>query len=284
MIEILKRRHRRVKNMLYDFHRQALDPAEEQIVRDHLGRCGSCAADLEELAAVCSMVPGAGELPSGTLPDEYWQEFAAGVGRRILEESGESPRPAVTPARLLPLFDRRWILGAVSGAAFVAACVAAVILFRPAAPQPGSKSPGAGSSSPEIPAVTATEVDPAGVAPEFDAERMHEYFRKSKVLLVGLANIHTEPEEEIDLSAERRASRSLVREARYLQDQPLDHRSARLIGDLQKILIELANMKDRNGAPEVQILQGGIHRENLLFKIRMAETMFDSTQLLRGTE
>src|SRR5258708_35821753 len=113
---------------------------------------------------------------------------------------------------------------------------------------------------------------------------MHQYFRRSKILLIGLANIHQDQQGEVDLTADRRTSRSLVQEARYLEDQPLDHRSARLIGDLQKILIELANTKGRNGMPEVQILQGGIHRENLLFKIRMAETMFDSTQFANVKE
>ena len=109
------------------------------------------------------------------------------------------------------------------------------------------------------------------------AERMERYLRKSKILLVGLSNMKTDAGHPLDLSAEREASRSLIKEARYLQTQDIDRRSARLISALNKILIELANLEEHNDIPGVEIIRGGINQENLLFKIRMAEAMNDST-------
>ena len=84
--------------------------------------------------------------------------------------------------------------------------------------------------------------------------------------------------QQVDLSAERKYSRALLQEARYLKNQPMDNRSAKLIGDLEKILIQLANAKDQGDAPDVEIIRGGIHQENLLFKIRVAESVFDSSR------
>ena len=55
----------------------------------------------------------------------------------------------------------------------------------------------------------------------------------------------------------------------------------KLIGDLEKILIELANIKEESGLPNVEIVRGGIHQENLLFKIRMAEAMYDTTRFMK---
>jgi hypothetical protein len=293
MIRSFSRHHRRAKIMLYEYLRHQLDPSDERFVQAHVQKCSACSADLRGLADVIEKAPAPPDSPAARLPEEYWNAFGARVVDRIRAEAPEHPRRSVIRAEQFLIFNRRWVLKAAWGAALVAAGALAAIILWPrlsgSGSAVGSRATGnsgqvsstlEGTASKSLPLNT----DTSSVQPAFDPERMHEYFRKSKVLLVGLANIHPGREDEVDLTAERRASRSLVQETRYLQDQPLDHRSAKLIGDLQRILIELANTKDRNGAPEVQILQGGIHRENLLFKIRMAETMFDSTQFMAVRE
>jgi len=90
-------------------------------------------------------------------------------------------------------------------------------------------------------------------------------------LLVGIENMKTGEGGAVDLSAERRASRDLVQEARYFRQLRLDPRSERLMGDLEKIFIELSNSHDSRSRPDVELLRSGIQQENLLFKIRMAE-------------
>ncbi len=50
--------------------------------------------------------------------------------------------------------------------------------------------------------------------------RMSQYLRKSKVLLIGIANLETDGGQPVDFSVEQRASRELVREARYLKQRP----------------------------------------------------------------
>jgi hypothetical protein len=108
-------------------------------------------------------------------------------------------------------------------------------------------------------------------------ERVSQYFRRSKTLLVGLANLQPDRDERLDFTAERRVSRDLIREARYLKQQPIDPRSRELMNDLERIMIELKNIEEHADLPNVEIIRSGIREENLLFKIRMAEAMYDST-------
>ncbi len=108
------------------------------------------------------------------------------------------------------------------------------------------------------------------------AERMSEYLRKSRTLFVGIVNMKTDPSSPLDLSAEQQLSRSLVHEARYLKQRMLGSRSAKLVNDMEKILIELANLESANDLPNVELIRGGIAQENLLFKIRMAEATLDT--------
>jgi len=49
---------------------------------------------------------------------------------------------------------------------------------------------------------------------------------------------------------------------------------------MERILIELANLEEEADLPNVELIQSGIHRENLLFKIRMANPVYDTTRIL----
>jgi hypothetical protein len=120
--------------------------------------------------------------------------------------------------------------------------------------------------------------------PIVPVQRAGQYFRKSKMLLVGLTNMKTDLAEPPDFSSEQRLSRDLIHEARYLKQQPLDSRSRRLVSDLEKILIEVENIKGHDDLPDVEIIRSGIHQENLLFKIRMAEAMLDSAGFITARE
>ncbi len=117
---------------------------------------------------------------------------------------------------------------------------------------------------------------------ENTVDPMGQYLRRSKVLLVGLSNLKTADGSPVDLSVERTVSRELIREARNLGEEHLDPRSVLLLRDLQKILIELANMEQQSDLPNVEIIRSGIEQENLLFKIRMAEATRDSVRLIHA--
>jgi hypothetical protein len=66
----------------------------------------------------------------------------------------------------------------------------------------------------------------------------------------------------------------LLDECRSLKRTPLDPRSERLINDMEKIFLKVANSGDENGFPELELIRDGIERENLLYKIRRAEATY----------
>ncbi len=249
--------HSDTKNNLYEYLTGELPPPEHERVEDHLTKCSRCSADAEKIRAALAAIPSwkAGS-PADERPDEFWSSFA----ERVLASS-PPPKPsfwAVCRETLFSALSMRTAITATVGAAAVLAAV--LVSERPRDMQRPT------TEAPQGPAVV-----PAN-------DRMSDYFRKSKMLLVGISNMKTEGNAPIDVSAERRVSQKLLTEARYLQTTPIDPRSARLIGDLEKILIQLSNLKDEGSAENVEIIRGGIHQENLLFKIRIAESVLDSSR------
>jgi hypothetical protein len=196
--------------------------------------------------------------PSDRRPDEFWERFALRIESRIRQD-GRTLRQAESSA--WGFVRSFFVLHRFQIAGVMALLFLAIVLWnwRDVFKQGEVHIP--------------PDEQPAVFEPP-PADRVTQYFRKSKVLLVGLANMKPSGE-TLDLTVERRASRELIREARYLRQQPLDSRSAHLIDDLQKIMIELANLEETHDAPDVDIIRSGIRRENLLFKIRRAEAVRD---------
>jgi hypothetical protein len=245
--------HAKVRNALYEYVRNELPQSEREKVALHIGTCARCARDLERIATVIALLQTSDMLPSDERSPEFWNDFVSGIEKRIARKERANPlwRHIRDEVREFLFFRRRPV---TVGLAAVAMLIAAFIIWR----QP---------QSPEQAGSTENTVTPV----QQSQERMNQYLRRSKALLVGLENMKTEPGHPLDLTAERKASRALVDEARFLKQQPLDMRSARLMNDVDKILIELANTDETRSSPRVEMIRGGIRQENLLFKIRMAE-------------
>ncbi len=225
------------------------------------------------LREAIALLPGRGKLPSDEQDEKFWASFPSRVEERI-ETAGRSRSSVFAAAadRISSFvhFNRKPLL-AGSGA-LAAIALAALILLRPAT----LTAPVAPGNS-IAPDVQAGRLEPAGL-------QLHDYLKKSRVLLVGVSNMRTGDDNMFDLTVERRQSRELVHEARDLKRQPLDPRSAKLVGDLEKILIELANSDRRHDVPDVEIIRSGIRDHNLLFKIRMTESALAAAARERDTQ
>ena len=106
--------------------------------------------------------------------------------------------------------------------------------------------------------------------------RAHTYLDRSKTLLLGLVNFNVEEDDPASLNFERRQAMAgeLVREASLLQDElsPTDQRQLReLISNLEVILIQIANIESAYDVPEIEIVQSGVDRKAILFKIEIEE-------------
>ncbi len=250
--------HTVVHQMLYEFLFDELSREDRAFVETHLAQCADCRGELEGLRRTVHAFPPDTSDPSASLPPAFWTELLNVVESRIAQrkpEQGWLPRGADWLVNALTP-HRRLVLGVASITIVVtSAFVTWSVLRQNPSPPPVAES--------------------AATAPSESAgeTRMDNYLRKSRLLFVGVTNMPVAEGQPVDLSTERSTSRQLVEEARILKQQALDDRSVRLINDLERIQIELANMEGRDETPTIKLVKSGIERQNLLFKIRIEESI-----------
>jgi hypothetical protein len=265
--------HTRIRLQMYEYLSGELDDRGRAAVDEHIQACDGCRTELNALRSALAALPRPDNQPADGLSPEFWQSFMAEVERTIAEQ--EKPAPS-TWSRIfdefnaLPIFQPRV---AIAMAAIFVLILGGVltreILMRPAADRTDTTN------------VAAARLD---TLPTVDVNtRMSGYLRRSKNLLVGLTNMKPAPSGKVDLSTERRMSRELAHEARFLKQQALDERSVQLLSDLEKIQIELANLEEAHHASEVELIRHGIRRENLLFKVRVTETLYDRASFVQAS-
>ena len=208
--------------------------------------------------------------PADDLPPEYWKNFEARVASRLTAEPDTRNATDGLWERWSVLIDLRPRRYATALAGAVAILLCAVVVW---------KWTRATQGEPARAHVAAEQIVQPASASDLQVNRMNQYFRKSRLLLVGLSNMEPGDAYPVDLTAERNLSRALVRETRSLRSVALDARSVRLMGDMERIFIELANTDDHDRALTIDLIRTGIRRENLLFKVRMAESMYDSSMI-----
>ncbi len=257
-------RHRNIQEQLYDYVHGDITVVDRTTIDLHLERCTECAHLVLSLRTSLKR-SASGIQPADQLPTVYWDSFASTVERRIKQD-------AVNPGKPLSLLEQivSEIIAhrklAASFATGLATIGIAILLWNPwqRTPDTALKK---NNTSPVMPA-------------SIQADKVSQYFRKSKVLLVGISNLRTTENYAIDLSTEQKLSRELVHESRSLREEDLDPHSAVVIKDLEKILIELANIEKSRVQPQVELIRNGIQQENLLFRLRMAETIRDSMHVM----
>ena len=259
-----------VRDMLFDYMSGEIPREEAESLEGHLARCASCWEDLRILREAIDILPGAGTPPSEERDEQFWLSFPARVEEQI--RAGRKTRTSFIAAAADRFTSFIHFNGTplLAGSGALALIALAVLLFRPA-PRPE-------------PPVAGEMHAPPPVTTERDAVKLHNYLNQSRVLLIGVSNLRTRGETPIDLTVERRESRKLVHEARSLNRHALDARSAKLVGDLEKILIELADSGEGHDTPDVEIIRSGIRRNNLLFKIRMTESALDAATNERNAQ
>ncbi len=291
--------HRKTRLLLYDYLRGTAGADDERAVGEHLASCAGCAAEAESLRAFLRVAPDGSKKPSASLDDAYWSRFADEVAGRIGEEAVAAPGLFERLLGLLGLDRISRKSGGVStgisggfsagfpslvprfSPAFAALAVAVIVFFFVLPRTMERDDTETMVSEPETATEVVTEV-PADSATAFD-QRLYDYFKRSKALLVGVSNMDPAEGRAIDLETERRVSRALLREARYLRTGPIDPRSYRLLSDLDQIMIGLANSDAGHAQPAVDIIRDGIGEKNLLFKLRIQETAEYRTPIVQAS-
>jgi len=254
----------RIRLMLYDYLQGSLPAEDHRLVERHLARCPRCARELVALQESVSLLARAARQQASDEPE--WDRMVDSIlsANAVLERlsAARRPRASLRLAIWLGAHRRRTALGA---ALAVAALLVAIILPR-------------GTGDPAEP----VHANAGQLADSIVNERVTRYFRTSRVLLTELSNVSPR-RARTDMSPERRASRELLSEARYLRRQPLDEYSAGVISDVERIMLTMANLPDHDPEGEVSLLQQGVDHRNLLFRVRMAEQAYRSRTIVRAS-
>ena len=258
--------HDKIQHQFYDYIKGELTLHERETIEAHLDSCSMCEQEFIELKELIeNELPVPSIMPSDERSSVYWNNFTLEVERRIrATDADRIARPVSFWNWLDSLFTlhKRQVIAIGSSLALV--CIAIAVWLLQTTPPVKNAPVQTIAESNQL-----TDVD----------KQVNRYLHKSKTLLVGISNLDLARDESLDLTTEKKVSRALVREARYLHDQPLDLHSAKLIDDLEKIQIEIGTMKDNGVVPRIQLVRNGIHSGNLLFKIRMAESMYDAREM-----
>lgn len=258
--------HADIQTMLYDYMAGDLASAECRKVEEHLAVCPACTREFEDLKSFSEIFRAKRRVPSDQLSQEYWVDFASDIERRI---SDIKKKPARSTERwwehviAFVRFRPRFAAAIGSSMAIIAVAVSLLVITQKNETE---------LAADDIPALVTHPVNVD--------ERVGQYLKKSKVLLVGLSNMETGETSTEDLSAERAVSRQLVNEARYLQQQSIDFQASRLIRDLAKMQEDLAVVPETNEYAALRIIRQNIHRDNLLFKVRMAESVYGDARFV----
>ena len=117
------------------------------------------------------------------------------------------------------------------------------------------------------------------------ASQTQRYLDRSSVLLMGLVNFDAETDGTtvLNLDHKREIAGSLVQDAAIIKaslDGNQDAQLRMLIEELEKILLQIANLEAQQDLPGIEMIQAGIEGRALLLKINL-ESMKITDQVPR---
>ena len=251
----MNRECQKQRERLADNHYQTLSPESRADLKNHLAECPACA----ELAKTFSQTLNLMSLRSRPEPEtEAWERIWARAEHRLQAETKlRQPKP-------VPLIVRPWFRWVFQPALALSLLVVGVLIGRYFFPNAPDNSQ------------NAVSVRPGPLLPSNLDVRIDRYLQKSKVIILAFDNLDPQNAQDnlFDFHQEKSISRELVQETVSLRndlnaagsDRMLD-----LISDLEVILMQISNL-DRDFSPlELELVQSGIARRALLFKINLEE-------------
>jgi hypothetical protein len=226
---------------LYD----ELDPDAKQSFHAHLESCIRCRKAFRKMKRALGVMSRRVRVEP---PQQFWDGYWTNLEQRMRQE-----KKVVVPQKI------RWIYRA---AAVVLLIGAGVILGRFLVP----------------PQTVITDSRPGGpeIVPAKLEQRTQNFLGRSEILLLGLVNFDPETEEpaSLDLSKQKSVSKDLIQEAAYLKKELKDsddRRLEKLVGDLELILLQIANLEEKEDLPEIELVKNGVDRKGLLLKINLEQ-------------
>lgn len=223
--------------------------------RAHLASCPGCSDELTKLASVLDRVtPGEIPEPAGDYEQRVWQRLAWRL-------------PAETK-RIRTSRVMRW-----TSVAAVAALVFSVAVLIPRSARVAPETVVATGTPAEAVRPAATGGPSQETRDRILLVVVGDHFDESERMLIELANL--DPQNEPDLSSERgRAEELLASNRLYRQTarESGEEQVARLLDELEPVLMQIAHTPTQVTAEEVRSIQKRVETKGLVFKLRVVKS------------
>jgi hypothetical protein len=257
-------RCRKMQDLFLESLYGELDPRKENSLTRHLDECRACREEYDAMARTLVVM---GMKKAADPGQDYWTGYYDKLEQRMVAEGlFEALRPK---SRRRPLagfgFFPRWAYGAAGVFALVAAgiLIGRLTLHRVSI---AANPPAAGGAA-AVPSASQTA----------DLSlRTSRYLDRSKVILLALVNFDggTKDIAGLNLPRQKEMSQELVKEASTLKGDlkaAKERQLERLVGELEMILSQIANLKSETDISSVEIVKAGVELKDILFKINLSE-------------
>jgi Putative zinc-finger len=220
-----------------------LDPESQKIFDAHLEICAKCRKRFRRIKRALRIMNQRVRVEPG---QEFWDGYWGRLEQRMQREQ---KRPVA-----------RWAGWIYRAAAVIVLIGIGVVLGKLWVPKPAQlvKKPAA-----EVPVDLVTQ-------------RTEDFLGRSEVLLLGIVNFNPKDQDPaaLDIPRQKQISHELIQEASYLKqelsesdNQPLE----KLVSDLELILLQIANLEQKEDVPEIELVKSGVDRKGLLLKINLEQ-------------
>jgi hypothetical protein len=217
--------------------------------------------------------------------EAYWEGYWGRLEARMAEESGDATDISAATERSSQTWWRRRVVEAGYTSWTVRVAAAAAILVVGMYMGRTFFAPSEQVALTPADSVQGGAVQEAAPAPVFNDggqvqlasadDRAMRYVEKSRVLLLALVN--TDPADDgysSSMQGHQRRSRALVDEASSLKeelDSPKQQRLRELVSELEKILVQIANLEAEEDPEEVEFIKGRVNDHDVMLKINLEQ-------------
>jgi len=255
------------EEQLNDYVDGELVEADAAAVSAHLQRCTECALLAAQLQSIIRHVRA---LPPMTPPADSWERIRSQVAAAGFERSDSPPEPGQPRRSVRPVL---W--GLAAAAAIVLAFLGGRVIERQELWHQKAVDAQAGSHPASRPA--PADVDGARDANSLSSVRervllvaVGDHLERSQIILVELANAHTHG--QLDISEERQSADDLLasnRLYRQTAEQLGNANVAGVLGELERVLVEVARGPSRVSMRQLEEIQQRIESQGILFKVKI---------------
>jgi hypothetical protein len=254
---------RKMKSLFLESLYGELNMDRKESLKRHLAGCRECSEEYGKMAETLrTMSKKAMPDPGQEFWDGYWDRLELRMKGEAILGTGEEE--VQKRSRIRFGFFPRWAYGAAGAVTILAAGILIGRLFFSRPIIVGRQAPAG-----------APVVLPASSAGDLTL-RTSRYFERSKVILLALVNFDPEKQDVygLNLPKQKEVSNQLVKEASALKSDlknAKERKLEKLVGDLEVILMQIANLKSENDLPTVEIIKAGVENKDVLFKISLNE-------------